>query len=66
MTTQEQPQETRPTQRTPESDDFPPGPAVGEPLPDFTLPGQRGESVNLTTARDGRRALVVFHRSVRW
>ena len=66
MTTQEQPQETRPTQRMLESDDFPTGPAVGELLPDFTLPGQRGESVNFTTTRAGRRALVVFHRSVRW
>ena len=50
----------------PESDDFPTGPSVGEPLPDFTLPDQHGEPVNFSRARDGKRALVVFHRSVRW
>jgi cytochrome oxidase Cu insertion factor (SCO1/SenC/PrrC family) len=65
---QEQPQEqaTRPTGRTPESDDFSTGPAIGEPLPDFTLSDQRGEPVNFSRARDGKRALVIFHRSARW
>ena len=52
--------------RTPESDDLPTGPAVGDPLPDFTLPDQHGQPVNFTEARDGKRALVVFHRSTRW
>ncbi len=67
MTTQPQEQqETRPTGRMPESDDFPSGPAVGEQLPDFTLPDQSGEPVNFTEARDGNGALVVFHRSTRW
>ena len=50
----------------PESDDFPSGPAIGEALPDFTLSDQSGEPVNFTAARDGRRALVMFHRSSRW
>ena len=50
----------------PESDDFPTGPAVGEPLPDFTLPDQHGQPVNVAQARDGKRALVIFHRSARW
>ncbi|MBM3140139.1 MAG: hypothetical protein FJZ92_07975 [Chloroflexi bacterium] len=58
--------ETPPTQRTPESDDFPTGPAVGEALPDFTLLDQHGRSVNFGRARAGRRALVVFQRSARW
>ncbi len=57
---------TPPTRRMPESDDFPTGPAVGERFPDFTLRNQRNEAVNLTAERDGRRALLVFHRSVRW
>ena len=52
--------------RMPESDDFPSGPAIGERLPDFTLPDQSGKAVNFTAARDGRRALVMFHRSSRW
>ena len=66
MTTQGQDQPTRPTGRMPESDDFPTGPAVGEPLPDFTLPDQHGQRVNFAQARDGKRALVIFHRSARW
>ncbi len=70
MTTQEQArpeqEETPPTRRMPESDDFPSGPAVGEPLPDFALLDQHGQSVNFTEARGGKRALVVFHRSTRW
>ena len=60
------PQSAAPTRRMPESDDFPSGPAIGERLPDFTLPDQSGEAVNFTAARDGRRALVMFHRSSRW
>ena len=65
----QQPQEREelpPNRRGPESDDFPTGPAVGEPLPDVTLPDQHGEPVNIATARAGRRALVVFQRSARW
>ena len=64
--TNDPPQEPRPQARFPESGDFPAGPEVGELLADFTLLDQRGEPVNLTTARGGRRALVVFHRSARW
>ena len=58
-------EETPPSRRMPESDDFPTGPAVGEPLPDFTLPDQHGRRVNFTEARGGKRALVIFHRSAR-
>ena len=65
MTT-EQPAELPPNFRYPETADFPTGPDVGERLPDFTLPDQRGTPVNFTEARAGRRALVVFHRSARW
>ena len=58
--------ETPPGRRMPETDDFPSGPAIGEPMPDFTLVNQRGESTNFAAARSGKKALVVFHRSVRW
>ena len=65
MTTQ-QAEQVPPTRRMPATDDFPTGPDVGQPLPDFTLPDQRGELVNFTKAREGKRALVVFQRSTRW
>ena len=66
MTQAQQPEEVRPNFRTPETYDFPTGPAVGEPLPDFTLPDQSGRPVNFSEARGGNRALVMFHRSARW
>lgn len=65
MTTQ-QAEQTPPTRRMPATDDFPTGPAVGETLPDFTLPDQHGKPVNFTKARQAKRALVVFQRSTRW
>ena len=42
------------------------GPVVGERFPDVVLPDQHGQSVDLHQARNGRRALVVFHRSAAW
>ncbi len=60
------PGEPAPGLRTPQDNNFPTGPEVGSVLPDFTLPDQHGRAVNLTAARGGRRALVVFHRSARW
>ncbi|HEX2173435.1 MAG TPA: hypothetical protein VHL09_13440 [Dehalococcoidia bacterium] len=42
------------------------GPAVGERFPDVRLPDQSGQEIDLHTARAGRRALVVFHRSAKW
>lgn len=42
------------------------GPAVGERFPDVILPDQHGQLVNLHQARNGRRALVVLHRSAGW
>lgn len=65
-TSPEPPQELPPSNRYPESDDFPTGPDVGEAVPDFTLPDQRGVPVRFAEARAGHRALLVFHRSVRW
>lgn len=42
------------------------GPAVGTRFPDIRLLDQHGRWVDLHAERDGRRALVVFHRSARW
>lgn len=45
---------------------FSPGPPIGSRLPDIVLPDQRGQVVDLHAHRDGRRALVLFHRSADW
>lgn len=58
--------ETPPTGRFPDSPDFPTGPAIGEPLPDFALVDQFGNTVDFTEARAGRRSLVAFQRSTLW
>ncbi len=42
------------------------GPQVGERFPDITLPDQNGNPVNLHDHRDGRKGLIVFHRSAGW
>ena len=42
------------------------GPKLGERFPDVALPDQRGQTVDLHTARGDGRALVVFYRSARW
>jgi hypothetical protein len=60
------PPETPPTGRIPDSEDFPSGPEIGERLPEIALPDQTGAMVNLEQARGNKRALVLFHRSVRW
>lgn len=44
----------------------PTGPAVGERLPDFTLPDANGDPVDFHADRDGARAVVVFYRSAVW
>ncbi len=58
--------ERSPGMRYPDSDEFPTGPDIGERLPDITLPDQHGNPVNIEAARGEGRALVMFHRSVRW
>ncbi len=45
---------------------FPTGPAIGELFPDFTLPDQHGRPVTFSAARDGKRAMVIVHRSAAW
>jgi len=42
------------------------GPNVGERFPDVTLPDQSDRPVNLHGHRNGRKALIVFHRSAGW
>jgi hypothetical protein len=42
------------------------GPAVGEPLPDFELPGRDGRRLRLHEDRAGSPAVVVFYRSAVW
>ena len=55
-----------PSRRMPATDDFSTGAAIGEPVPDFTLPDQRGRPVTLSEVLKESRALLVFHRSARW
>jgi hypothetical protein len=55
-----------PAQRIPPTADFPTGPAIGERLPDFRLPNQRGETIDFHADRRGRKAAVLFQRSVVW
>ena len=50
----------------PIDDRFPTGPAVGEPVPDFVLPDQFGNTVRLSEARGAGKALILFHRSASW
>ncbi len=57
---------SHPGRRYPAFDDFPTGPELGEPLPEFTLQNQYGESVDFTGDRNDSRAVVVFYRSVVW
>ena len=55
-----------PARRYPAAADFPTGPALGERLPDFTLPNQHGEPVDFHAHRGGQGAVVVFYRSAVW
>jgi peroxiredoxin len=50
----------------PATDDFPTGAAIGEPVPEFTLPDQHGRPIALSEVLKESRALLVFHRSARW
>ncbi len=47
-------------------EDFPTGPAVGELLPDFTLPDQNGSLVTYSETRGTNKAFVLFYRSASW
>ncbi len=55
-----------PARTYPASDGFPSGPALGDRLPEFTLPNQHGESIDFHADRGGQPAVVVFYRSAVW
>ena len=55
-----------PARAYPASTEFPTGPALGERLPEFTLPNQHGEPVDFHVDRAGQGAVVVFYRSAVW
>lgn len=61
-----QPPPLHPARRVPATADFPTGPAIGERLPDFVLPNQRGEAIDFHADRDGHPAAVLFQRSAVW
>lgn len=55
-----------PARRYPASEEFPTGPAIGERLPEFTLPNQDGELIDFHADRGESKAIVVFYRSAVW
>jgi hypothetical protein len=50
----------------PLTEDFPKGPGIGEPVPDFTLPDQFGNQTNYSEVRGNGQAIIVFYRSASW
>ncbi|MCZ7575145.1 MAG: hypothetical protein M5U01_41885 [Ardenticatenaceae bacterium] len=50
----------------PTGETFPTGPAIGEPVPDFTLPDQFGNLIRFSAPRGADRALIIFFRSASW
>ncbi|MBN4046777.1 hypothetical protein JYT90_00495 [bacterium AH-315-P07] len=57
---------SHPARRYPATEEFPTGPAIGERLPEFTLPNQDGEPIDFHKDRGGSKSIVVFYRSVVW
>lgn len=64
--TQQASDRPNPAMRNPETDEFPTGPAVGELLPDFTLPDQHGEPVTVGATNGADRSYVAFIRATSW
>ena len=50
----------------PIDENFPTGPANGEPAPDFELPDQFGNLTQYSKVRGTGQALILFHRSATW
>jgi hypothetical protein len=50
----------------PLTDDFPTGPRVGDPVPDFELPDACGRVVRFAHRPPKTRALILFYRSASW
>ena len=46
--------------------EIPSGPEVGERIPEFQLPNQRGEMIDFHESRADGKAVVVFYRSCVW
>lgn len=46
--------------------DFPTGPAIGDPVPDFELLDARGRVVRFADRPPRSRALILFYRSASW
>ncbi len=42
------------------------GPQVGERVPDFSLPDQKGQMQTLASIRGPNGSLILFHRSADW
>jgi len=42
------------------------GPAIGERLPDFTLPDENGNMIDFHADRGTSKAALVFYRSAVW
>ena len=59
----ETPELVHPLARRPDAEQWSTGPAIGDPLPDFTLPDQHGRPVAFHEVRGGDRALLAFQRS---
>jgi hypothetical protein len=55
-----------PARRYPADQEFPTGPAIGERLPEFTLPNQNGDAVDFHADRGDSKSIVVFYRSAFW
>lgn len=49
-----------------QNDGYRTGPAVGEPVPDFTLPDQYGNAQSLHDLMGPKGLLLVFTRSADW
>jgi len=57
---------SHPARRYPASHEFPTGPVIGERLPEFALPNQRGRIVDYHADRGDSKSIVVFYRSAVW
>jgi hypothetical protein len=57
---------SHPGRRYPASHEFPSGPAIGERLPEFSLPNQAGQIVDYHADRGDAKSIVVFFRSAVW
>jgi hypothetical protein len=55
-----------PARRYPASHEFPTGPAIGERLPEFSLPNQQGRVVDYHADRGDSKSVIVFYRSAVW